>query len=67
MDRLDRLMAELDDAVARLDVRAPGSGPDQPVPAAPRARVRWYWTMPATTVPPAPEADRDVADASPPP
>jgi hypothetical protein len=67
MDRLDRMMAELDDAVARLDERtAPRPGRD-PAPPVERRRARWYWTMPASTAPPAPAERADVAEVSPPP
>ena len=58
MDRLDRLMAELDGAVARLDARTvPPAvtmpGPNrEPATATPRAR--WYWTTPASAAPPPP-------------
>jgi hypothetical protein len=59
MDRLDRLMAELDGAVARLDARAVPAAMTMPEPlpepaptAAPRAR--WYWTAPASAAPPRP-------------
>jgi len=59
MDRLDRLMAELDGAVERLDARTvpPAVTTPEPTPepaptAAPRAR--WYWTTPASAAPPPP-------------
>jgi hypothetical protein len=61
MDRLDRLVAELDDAIARLDERAP-----VPAPASDRVRARWYWTLPASTVPAA-DQEPEVAEVSPPP
>jgi hypothetical protein len=65
MDRLDRLVAELDDAVARLDGRAPasvGAGPS------PSPRARWYWTAAAAPpAPPVPADARAFADASGPP
>jgi hypothetical protein len=71
MSRLDRLLAELDDAVERLDEHplAPTepADPVQPAPAPERARARWYWTMPATTVPPAPSDVVDLTEVPTPP
>jgi hypothetical protein len=60
MDRLDRLMAELDDAVARLDARTerpPAASPEpaaQPAPPPDAPRARWYWTVSASSAPPSP-------------
>ena len=58
MDRLDRLMAELDTAVARLDARAvppatAESTPERP-PTSAAPRARWYWTTSASAAPPPP-------------
>jgi hypothetical protein len=67
MARLDRLAAELDDAVARLDARAPAAAQgEQPL----HPRARWYWTAPASAAPPVPSAPTDegaLAEASGPP
>ena len=41
--------------------------PVEPVPAPERARARWYWTMPATTVPPAPSDVVDLTEVPTPP
>ena len=60
MDRLDRLMAELDGAVARLDARTerPAAALPEPTPqqtpAADAPRARWYWTVSASSAPPSP-------------
>lgn len=57
MDRLDRLMAELDGAVERLDARAvpPAVTIPEPTPEpAPAPRARWYWTIPASAAQPPP-------------
>ena len=66
MDRIDRLMAELDDAVARLDaqtfrpaVRVPDPTAEQ-APAREAPRPRWYWTTPASAAPPPPEELAEV-------
>jgi hypothetical protein len=65
MSRLDRLLAELDDAVERLDEHP--LAPTEPEPAPDRARARWYWTMPATAVPPAPSDVVDLTEVPTPP
>lgn len=66
MDRLDRLMAELDGAVARLDARterrpvaSPEPAPEQ-APGLDAPRARWYWTVAASAAPPAPGALAEV-------
>ena len=60
MNRLDRLMAELDDAVARLDARTPRPAVTRPeptpgpAPSADAPRARWYWIVSAAAAPPSP-------------
>ena len=65
MDRLDRLMAELDGAVARLDARterpaAPSSEGPAPGAALDSPRARWYWSVPASDAPPSPRQLAEV-------
>jgi hypothetical protein len=61
MDRLDRLMAELDGAVERLDARTEQPAVALPEPTTPgqapgldAPRARWYWTVAASAAPPPP-------------
>ena len=67
MDRLDRLMAELDDAVARLDMRTAPAVRTELAPPREQTRARWYWTMPASTAPRAPSELAELAEATGPP
>jgi hypothetical protein len=63
MERLDRLAAELDDAIARLDEALPDATAREPSPG---RRARWYWTAAAPDI--AADADAGaLAEASGPP
>jgi hypothetical protein len=77
IDRLDRLVEELDRAVARLDAHAerrvvPDAETDptrdttpEPTREPTPPRAGWYWTLPASSAPPAPAGAGDLAETVP--